>query len=66
MLTAQAQRQDLAKALRAGANDYLLKPFHPSELLSRVPKLCAQTMLSDQATEGNSGPPEAGSGTAAS
>ncbi|WP_341922019.1 response regulator transcription factor [Polaromonas sp. YR568] len=42
MLTAKAQEQDVAKALRAGANDYLLKPFHPADLLARVHKLCAR------------------------
>ncbi len=39
MLTAKAEKRDVTKALRAGANDYLLKPFHPAELLARVNKL---------------------------
>ena len=60
MLTAQAQGQDVSKALRVGANDYLLKPFHPAELLSRVEKLCARKTVPDQQIEGVSAPPEAG------
>ncbi len=36
MLTAKAQERDIARALEAGADDYILKPFQPEELLGRV------------------------------
>jgi DNA-binding response OmpR family regulator len=39
MLTAKAQKEDVIKGLKKGANDYVLKPFKFSELLSKVQKL---------------------------
>jgi DNA-binding response OmpR family regulator len=36
MLTAKTQEQDAVRALDAGANDYIHKPFAPKELLARV------------------------------
>jgi two-component system phosphate regulon response regulator PhoB len=36
MLTARARPQDLESALRAGATDYIVKPFSPRDLLQRV------------------------------
>ncbi|SDC05617.1 MULTISPECIES: response regulator transcription factor [unclassified Variovorax] len=36
MLSAKAQEQDVVRALDAGANDYVQKPFAPNELLARV------------------------------
>lgn len=36
MLTAKAQERDIVRALDAGANDYIVKPFQPDELLARV------------------------------
>lgn len=36
MLTAQAQPERLVEAFDAGADDYLAKPFHRSELVARV------------------------------
>ena len=36
MLTAKTQESDIVRALDAGANDYILKPFQPAELLARL------------------------------
>ncbi len=36
MMTAKNQASDLVDAFSAGANDYLTKPFHASELLARI------------------------------
>ncbi|NML45502.1 response regulator transcription factor [Ramlibacter sp. G-1-2-2] len=36
MLTAKAQERDIARALEAGATDYLVKPFLPEDLLARL------------------------------
>ena len=36
MLTAKTQEKDIVRALDAGANDYVLKPFQPAELLARM------------------------------
>jgi DNA-binding response OmpR family regulator len=36
MLTARVQHQDRIRGLNAGADDYLLKPFDPDELLARI------------------------------
>jgi DNA-binding response OmpR family regulator len=39
MLTAKSQEKDIVKALDAGASDYMLKPFQPSELRARIRRL---------------------------
>lgn len=36
MLTAKNTERDIVRALDAGANDYIVKPFQPNELLARV------------------------------
>jgi DNA-binding response OmpR family regulator len=36
MLTAKSQEQNIVRALDHGANDYLIKPFRPEELLARI------------------------------
>lgn len=36
MLTARAEVADRVEGLEAGADDYLVKPFHPEELVARV------------------------------
>ena len=39
LLTALTQREDLLKGWEAGADEYLFKPFHPAELVTRVRSL---------------------------
>ena len=36
MLTAKSREQNIVRALDCGANDYLIKPFRPEELLARI------------------------------
>ena len=36
MLSAKFQEKDIVQALDAGANDYVVKPFQPMELLARI------------------------------
>ena len=48
MLTADRDVQQKVRALRAGADDYLVKPFHPAELLARMKSLIARFAPSDQ------------------
>ena len=42
MLTSDRDVQQKVRALRAGADDYLIKPFHPAELLARMKSLIAR------------------------
>jgi two-component system response regulator TctD len=48
ILTAQHLVTDRVRGLRAGADDYLIKPFDPEELDARVDSLMRRTQLPDQ------------------
>src|SRR4029450_1942193 len=48
MLTAEREVEQKVRGLRAGADDYLIKPFHPAELLAPIKSLLAR--FSRQAT----------------
>ena len=39
MLTARKQQDDIVSALELGANDYVVKPFIPEELMVRLSRL---------------------------
>jgi DNA-binding response OmpR family regulator len=43
MLTARKQEQDIVTALELGANDYLVKPFIPEELVARLARLLGRS-----------------------
>lgn len=36
MLTAKSHEKDIVRALELGANDYILKPFQPNEVIARL------------------------------
>src|SRR5690242_1578412 len=42
MLTAEREVEQKVRGLRAGADDYLIKPFHSAELLARIKSLLAR------------------------
>ncbi len=45
MLTARTQEADKIAGLSGGADDYVTKPFSPSELVARVTSLCRRVEL---------------------
>lgn len=58
MLTAKTQEMDKVRGLMLGADDYVTKPFSPSELVARVDAVCRRVhMMSASQTESvESGP----------
>ncbi len=42
MLTAEREVEQKVRGLKAGADDYLIKPFHPAELMARIKSLLAR------------------------
>jgi DNA-binding response OmpR family regulator len=51
ILSAKADRADRVIGLRAGADDYLAKPFHPDELLARIQAILRRTGTVQPITE---------------
>jgi DNA-binding response OmpR family regulator len=43
MLTAKSQEKDIVRALDSGAADYMVKPFRPDELRSRIRRLVKES-----------------------
>lgn len=43
MLTAKSQEHNIVRALDEGANDYVVKPFRPGELMARIRRLTASS-----------------------
>ena len=39
LLTAKTQERDIVRGLESGADDYVVKPFQPNELLARLRRL---------------------------
>ena len=51
MLTAEKEVEQKVRGLRAGADDYLVKPFHPAELLARIKSLLVRFAPRDTPVE---------------
>ncbi len=52
-LTGRTSMEDVVSALRAGAHDYLKKPFEPEELLARIGSAMHVKQLQDQLRDRN-------------
>jgi two-component system alkaline phosphatase synthesis response regulator PhoP len=50
-LSARADASDRAEGLRRGADDYVVKPFDPGELLARIAAVLRRSKLADAAIE---------------
>src|SRR5450759_717541 len=49
LLLAENESENRGKALRSGADDYLIKPFHPGELMARMRSLLSRYAPADAA-----------------
>ena len=50
LLLPEGEAEARGKALRSGADDYLIKPFHPAELMARMRSLLARYQPNEQYT----------------
>ena len=53
MLTAKTQEMDKVSGLMIGADDYVTKPFSPSELVARVDALYRRIAIAEMREENN-------------
>lgn len=53
MLTAKTQEMDKVRGLMLGADDYVTKPFSPSELVARVDAVYRRVSMANSAKEGS-------------
>lgn len=53
MLTAKTQEMDKVTGLMLGADDYVTKPFNPSELVARVDSLYRRVAIAEMREENN-------------
>lgn len=56
LLLGENEAEARGKALRSGADDYLIKPFHPAELMARMRSLLARYQPAEQYTPPSRGP----------
>ena len=59
MITAKAQEANVISGLNAGADDYIVKPFSPRELIARIQSLIRRSKLSQKSTVENTEQAEA-------
>ncbi|WP_347338975.1 response regulator transcription factor [Paenalkalicoccus suaedae] len=48
MLTGKGQSHEIINGLESGADDYIVKPFDPNELIARLKAALRRTVLSDE------------------
>lgn len=56
MLTAKSQEMDKVTGLLVGADDYVIKPFSPSELMARVDAIYRRVSVNKEFSDKNKGP----------
>jgi two-component system chemotaxis response regulator CheY len=42
MVTTESEKEKVVEAIKAGANDYMLKPFNPQDVLDKLQKFLEQ------------------------
>lgn len=52
MLTAKVEEESMLHGLEIGADDYIMKPFSPQEVLARVAAVLRRTETDDERTRG--------------